>query len=290
LGWAIAQYRQSLAWARELSPATRAQREPFLRDACQKAGAAPLTKITRAVIEKGMAQRKPNPAKHFLYALRGLFKWLVDAKHCAHDPTAGLKAVLPESDGHPPWSQEWCRKFEAHWPRGTRERFDYDVLYYTGLRVGDAVRLTRQHIKDGGVRTEKTGKWHPIPIDELPELAAALEAAPPIALTFITAARGAPMNKHAFSARFRRAARAAGIPGSAHGLRKTRATLIVEAGGTEAELNASMAWSGTHMAQLYTKHRDEGLLARRAAAKVNEKRTSIPSPSEKVRAPERERQ
>jgi site-specific recombinase XerD len=291
-GWLIARYRETDnaegTWG-NLSPATRAQREPFLHEACNKAGTEPIARITRVVIEKSMAVRTPAMAKHFLYAMRGLFQWAVAAGHCTGDPTVGVKAMLPKSDGHLTWSADWCRMFEARWARGTPERLDYDVLYFTGLRIGDAVRLGRQHLNAGGIRAEKTGKWIPIPIDEMPELAVVLAAAPANALTFITGRGGRPMTSHAFGARFRRAARIAGVPGTAHGLRKTRATLIVEAGGTDAELNAFMGWTGTQMAQLYTRSRDQALLARRAAAKANEKRTSIPAPAIKVRALERKR-
>jgi integrase len=299
LGWAIEQYRQSAnakgAWG-NLSPATRAQREPFLYEAYDKHGHATLMQITRASIEKGMAKRQPNPAKHFFYAMRGLFQWLVAAQLCADDPTAGLKPICSKSDGHPPWPAEWCRKFEAYWPLGTQARVDFAVLYYTGLRVGDAVRFGRPHIRKDGmaiIRTEKTGEFAHIDTTQFPDLLAALAAGPVGELTFIATARGRPMNKSAFSARFRHAARLAGVRGSAHGLRKTRATLLVEAGANDAELNAFMAWRGTAMAQFYTRARDRELLARRAAEKMasaNENRTSIPAPADKVRAARRKPQ
>ena len=232
LGWAIEQYRQSAnakgTWA-NLSPATRAQREPFLCEACDKHGRATLTQITRASIEKGMAKRQPNPAKHFFYAMRGLFQWLVAVQLCADDPTAGLKPICPKSDGHPAWPAEWCRKFEAYWPLGTRARVDYAVLYYTGLRAGDAVRFGRPHVRKDGmaiIRTEKTGEFAHIDTTQFPDLLAVLAAGPVGELTFIATKRGRPMNKSAFSARFRRAARLAGVPGSAHGLRKTLRNVI----------------------------------------------------------------
>ncbi|WMT79350.1 hypothetical protein [Bradyrhizobium sp. Ash2021] len=38
-------------------------------------------------------------------------------------------------------------KFEARWPRGTRERVIFDILAYTGLRIGDVATLGRQHLK-----------------------------------------------------------------------------------------------------------------------------------------------
>ena len=85
-------------------------------------------KVTRSSIDRGMAARSPNTAKHFLYALRGLFQWGMKAQHCAHDPTAGLKPIQQHSDGHPVWPEAWCRQHEAYWPLGTQQRLDYDLL------------------------------------------------------------------------------------------------------------------------------------------------------------------
>jgi integrase len=283
LGWVVQRYRESAGakgtWG-DLALATRMQHEPFLRDAVMKAGREPISRITRAVIERGMAARSPNVARHFLYALRGLFRWAVAAQYCNVDPTSGLKPILLKTDGYPPWSEEWCRKFTAHWPVGTWERLAFDLLYWTGLRASDAVRIGRQHIQNGTliIRAKKNDKVVPIPI--APELQAALAAAPNSALTFIVGANDRPLKAATFSARFIRAAETAGVPGSAHGLRKTRATLLAEAGATEAELAAAMGWRGTAMAQLYTRSRNETLLAERAANKLA---TSIPAPIKKVR-------
>ena len=48
--------------------------------------------------------------------------------------------------------------YEKRWPVGTRQRIWLDVLLYTGLRRGDAVRLGRQHVRDGvaTIKSEKT--------------------------------------------------------------------------------------------------------------------------------------
>jgi integrase len=35
----------------------------------------------------------------------------------------------------------------ARWPRGSRERVIFDILAYTGLRIGDVAVLGRQHLK-----------------------------------------------------------------------------------------------------------------------------------------------
>ena len=83
--------------------------------------------------------------------------WAVKGKHTDSDPTRDLKTIRPRTEGHTPWPQEWCDAFEARWARGTRERLAYDVLLYTGFRIGDAVRVGRPHVKNGIItlRTEK---------------------------------------------------------------------------------------------------------------------------------------
>ena len=63
-------------------------------------------------------------------------------------------------NGFHTWTQEELDRFEAHWPTGTRERLAFDLLLYTGLRRGDAVRVGLQHVRDGviTIRTEKHRK------------------------------------------------------------------------------------------------------------------------------------
>jgi class 3 adenylate cyclase len=55
--------------------------------------------------------------------------------------------------------------------------------------------------------------------------------------------------------------RAAGVPGSAHGLRKIAATRAANAGATVAQLEAIFGWSGGRMASLYTRAADRRRLA-----------------------------
>jgi integrase len=130
-----------------------------------------------------------------------------------------------------------------------------------------------------------------IPLNKYPRLLAALAAGPVGELTFISGANGRPIKKGRLGDRFRAAARAAGVSGSAHGLRKTRATLATHAGASNAELEALMGWkSGSRMAELYTRSRDEALLAERLGDKMlADDRTngvdSIPAPHHKVPAP-----
>jgi hypothetical protein len=64
-GWVIERYRESSGvkgtWG-SLASGTRRLRELFLSEACTKAGREPLSRITRASIEKGVAARKNRQA------------------------------------------------------------------------------------------------------------------------------------------------------------------------------------------------------------------------------------
>jgi integrase len=232
------------------------------------AGNAPLSAITPKVIRAGLERRSrtPGQAAHFLNAMRALFRWAVKTQLMKADPTASIEAPVRSRDA-------------GRWPIGTRQRVWLDVLLYTGLRRGDAVRLGRQHVRDGiaTIKTEKTGTIVTIPI--LPVLAETLAAGPCGDLSLITGARGQPMANQSFSNEFAIACRAAGVPGSAHGVRKIAATRAANAGATVAELEAIFGWSGGKMASHYTRSADRQRLAERAMHKlVEQKRKSIVAP------------
>lgn len=269
LGWLIDRYRESAAWT-SLSLATRRQRENIFKHIVASAGNEQAVRIDRKTIAAGRDRRRntPNAARHFVQTMRGLYSWAAEAELVPADPTQGVSVPRSSTDGHHTWTEEECARFEAKWPLGTRERVAFDVLLYTGLRRGDAVKLGRPHVRDGvaSIRTEKTGEMVTIPI--LPPLAASIAAGPIGDLTFIAGKRGRPVTKESFGTWFREACNAAGVPGSAHGLRKAGATRAAENGATVAMLEALFGWRGGGMASLYTRKADRTRLAKDAAGKL----------------------
>lgn len=288
LAWLLERYRETSAWT-NLSMATRRQRENVFANVLKTAGGKPFALITNDAITDGRDRREatPHQARHFLDAMRGLFRWALKAKHVKADPTAGVENPARNSgDGFIPWTEDDVAAYEARWPIGTRQRVWLDVLLYTGLRRGDAVRIGRQHVRDGvgTIVTEKTDTTVTLPI--LPVLAATLKAGPCGDLAFICGERGQPLTKEGFGNLFREACREAKVPGSAHGVRKIAATRAANAGATVAELEAIFGWQGGSMASLYTRAADRKRLATRAMHKLaNNPETSIPAPDQKVRAP-----
>lgn len=276
LAWLIPRYRETSAWA-ALSMATRRQRENIFRHVLDTAGAQPFAKINQSTITAGRERRArtPDQARHFLDAMRGLFRWALNAGLVKADPTAGVSnPPRRKGDGFIPWTEEYVEAYERRWPIGTRQRVWLDVLLYTGLRRGDAVRFGRQHVRDsvGSIKTEKSGFTITVTLPILPVLADTLAAGPCGDLTFIAGEGGQPLTKESFGNLFRDACRKAGVPGSAHGVRKIAATRAANHGATVAQLEAIFGWSGGTMASHYTRSADRKRLAVEAMHKLGNDR------------------
>lgn len=269
LAWLIARYRDSLAWT-GLSHATRYQRELIFQKMIKGMGSEPFAEVSRSDIAETRDSLRKTPflAANFIKAARGLFRWALDADMIKEDPTATVKAKTPKTDGFHAWTEDEISKFEVRWPVGTRERLALALFLFTGLRRGDVAKIGRQHVRDGVlmIRAGKNGSEIVLPV--LPELERIIAATKTGDLVFIAKADGGPMEPESLGNWFKDACRGAGVPGSAHGLRKAGATRAAQNGATVAQLEAIFGWSGGNMAALYTKKADRVRLAREAIGKL----------------------
>jgi integrase len=280
LAWLIERYRETTAW-QKLSRATRRQRENVFRQVLATAGTRRVAYITKEAVAAGRDRRAatPSQARHYLDALRGLFRWAHDAQLTKSDPTHGVKdPARCKTEGFPTWTEEDVAAYEKRWPVGTRQRVWLDVLLYTGLRRGDAARLGRQHVRNGiaTLATEKNATIVSLPI--LPVLQRTLDAGPCGDLALVVGAKGQPFKKESFGNAFAEAARMAGVKKSCHGLRKIAATRCAENGATVPQMNAIFGWTGSRMALHYIEAADRKRLAAEAMDKLNIQRTSIVAP------------
>src|SRR4029077_9789073 len=98
---------------------------------------------------------------------RGLFRWALEAGMVKVDLTAGVKnPQRPKGDGFRPWTEDDVAAYEKCWPIGTRQRVWLDVMLYTGLRRGDAMRCgaarSPAYSRRGSLRRSKaTGSGGP---------------------------------------------------------------------------------------------------------------------------------
>lgn len=269
LGWLIVTYQESQTFAR-LAESTRAARARILDRIRASAGASKISSVTPEAVIKGRDKRTaPEAANSFLKTLSALFSWAVEHGHAKRNPVSGVKRIRTGSKGHHTWTEDEIAAFRAQHPLGTNARTLMEIALGTGLRISDAAVLGRQHVRDGVVtiRTKKTGVTVSIPL--MPELAEALAAVPQGQMLFVQTEAG-----HAFSIKsaggwFRAKCDAAGVPGSAHGLRKAAATRLADAGASEHQLMAVLGWKDPKEAAVYTREANRKRLASSAIALIS---------------------
>lgn len=270
--WLLKQYFNSINW-HNLAKDTKKQRELILMKVCDTIRDIPYREIRKTHIIAGVERRKEMPAaaQNFLKALNGLFNWAIEQGLLESNPALGVKKPpLKNKDGLPTWIEEDIEKYYHKWHHGTHERVWIDVLLYTGLRRGDAVRIGWKDVKDNIIhlKTEKSQFKTDVFLPILPELAKTLKTGPIGDETFICGKKGTKFTKESFGHAFLKACTQAGINKSAHGLRKLAATRAANSGATVPQLKALFGWTNDNMASLYTKSADRKKLALEAIKKL----------------------
>jgi len=236
-------------------------------------GDKPAASMRREHVVRLVAARsdRPQTANFLIKMLRVLMQHAVEMRLRDDDPTREVKLLKVKSDGIHSWTEVEIEQFERKHPIGSRERLAFALLLHTGQRRSDVIRMGRQHIEDDGmlrVRQDKTGAELKIPVT--PQLAEALAAMPSDNLTFLCTHLGQPFSAQGFSYWFKRACRNAGLAShcTAHGLRKSAARRLAEAGCTEHEIGAITGHASLHEVQRYTRGADQRRLAISAISKI----------------------
>ncbi len=166
------------------------------------------------------------------------------------------------------WSDEECAAFEARWSSGTVERRAYALALYTGQRKGDLVLMTRAHRKDGFIRVVQGKTGEELWVPEHRALSAELVAGEHMSL--LTTSQGKAFDAVYFGAWFADAIGKSGLPDDCvlHGLRKTAARKLAEAGATEEQIKAVTGHTTSHMVSHYTKGANQRKLATAAIHKL----------------------
>jgi len=155
-----------------------------------------------------------------------------------------------------------------------------------GWFIFGAVRMGRQHMRNGvlSIVQQKTGQDVHVPLH--PELKAAIDSLPFDNLTFLVTAQGKPFSPAGCTNWFREVAREAGLPDglSPHGLRKATCRRLAEAGCTPHEIMAISGHRSLAEVTRYTVEADRKGLAQRAVDRLDriEPRTETVKPIKSV--------
>lgn len=271
LQWLVEKYQTSTAW-KSLKPSTQRMRLNILKNVCKTGGKVLVPKIDRKVIAAGRDRRADTPAaaSNFMKVMNYLFEWAVDAGYAKSNPVTSVKRPKLKSTGHKPWTEEDVIAFyQKHGP-GTQARLALEMILFTGLRRGDVWKIGPQHIRNDvlEIRAEKNDALLHIPLH--PILKESLGRVTTGHLAYLlTPAHGRPFkSKESFGNWFAKVCGEADVKSRAHGIRKTVAQKLAEAGGSNAELKALFGWSSDAMAALYIRNADTKKLAVGAAEKL----------------------
>lgn len=270
LQWLFELYLASAHFA-SLAPATRAARRRILNRIAAENGQAPLHAITRESIVLGRERRAHaiEAANSFVKTMRAVFGWALDAGVIAVNPAADVKMLRVRTEGHHVWTREEIFRFLKHWPQGSKPRLAFMLMMFLGLRTCDVVRIGPQHIRNGRfdlATTQKTGVA--IKVDVMATLKAELAAAPAAGLVFLATEWGKPFSVKGFGQWFVRQCRAAGVPGTAHGVRKAASTLAADGAASEKDLQGLFGWTNPRQSATYTLKASRERAATRAALAI----------------------
>lgn len=213
----------------------------------------------------------PHAANNRLKVLKALFHWALDAGKVAANPARDVGKIKVRSDGHEPWTMDEIRRYLERHPQGTKARLAFNIFLYTGARKADAVALGRQMIQNGAIcfRQGKTGEWVRTPIAR--SLADEISNLPADQMIFLVTQHGKPFTANGFGNWFRKRCDEAGVSKSAHGLRKSAATIAANRGATENEIMSFGGWASPAEAARYTKSANREKLAGGVVRRLEQK-------------------
>ncbi len=275
-----------------MAPLTQGVRRRALERIRETAGSEKA--LTPDVIRADLKNYHGHAQHTQLKMWRGFCKYLMHIDALKIDPSKDMvRAPVVKSDGHIPWTHDDIEMFRNHHALNTHPRMAFELLYYTGASMVDAVRLGPGSIRPGGwlsYRRSKTGTLVEIPFSrELPHFAQsfkrdldllhkAIEAQPDKHMTYIVTGgvnnRGQIKSRSvkAASSWFSRQAAAAGVQGkTAHGLRKSRDMEIAANNGSATAIMSWLGHSTLVEASRYIKMFDK----RRALSISNSEQTGV---------------
>jgi integrase len=231
----------------------------------------PLSRMTVEAVEV-LRDRKiytPESANARLKAMRQVFKWGVKRKLAPINATRDVEYFKSGSIGFHTWTPEEVQQFEARHPIGSKARLALALLLFTGQRRSDNIRFGKQHARGGKLTfTQHKGRNRKpkrliLPI--LPALQRVIDGTVGGDLTFLVNDWGRPFTDAGFGNKFRDWCNQADLQHcSAHGLRKSGATIAANNGATSRQLMAIFGWDTLKEAERYTRNADQQRLAESA--------------------------
>lgn len=271
--WMVKLFERSTEF-KALSDSTRKHYARYLGYANEnfrnKAGRSwPVEIITaeHAVQIRDKFAHQAGTANAILRSIGALYAWAKKPgrRYVKENIASGVDEL--ETGEHQPWPLELIEEALDD----PAIRLPVALLYFTGQRIGDVVKLGRGNLSRGviALTQQKTGTALRIAIHK--RLAEIIEAdAPKDAMVFLLSERGGPATAGGIRQRIQKWALGRGHKVVPHGLRKNAVNALLVAGCSSAEVSAITGQS-MEMIEHYAKQRDNEGLSRSAILKFEQK-------------------
>lgn len=204
----------------------------------------------------------PGAANQAVRAMGALFAWGCENEKVRENPAKGIK--------------KFSAKPHLEWPDALLEEALADpqvgmpvaLLFFTGQRIDDAVKMNWADIRAGEIRVYNQKKDKHLWVAILPELAERLDRGEKTATTILTNANGRPWTQSGLRQKLQDWAKERGRKVVPHGLRKNAVNALFEAGCTAAEVSGITDQS-IGMLEHYAKGVNKLALGRAAVVKLD---------------------
>jgi enterobacteria phage integrase len=218
-------------------------------------------------IFSAMADR-PAAAMDLRKKLKALFTLAIKLGWRRDDPTAATDSY--KLGTWHTWEDDEVEAFEKRWPVGTRQRFAFDLLIFTGQRSSDVRRMRWTDARGSKIRVKQAKTGAELMIHRHPDLEPSLEAFRRDVGTMVLTEFGRPFTEKGFGNWMADAIDEAGLPDRCvtHGIRKAAARRLAEAGCTAHEIASITGHKSLKEVQRYTEAVARTTLAESAIGKV----------------------
>lgn len=234
-------------------------------------GRAPMDQVKRKhildILDKNITG---NASRNlFLSVVSVIYRYARERDMTNANPTDAIRSF--DVGTHEPWPEELLEAALAS--DSNRIRLAVHLLYYTGQRIGDVVKLRWSDIRSGALvvtpqKTQRYNKMLRVPLHSA--LEAELERTAKTGITIITGRMGKPITQRPLRDELQAFAAELGFEIVPHGLRKNAVNSLLEAGCTPHEV-AAITGQSFQMIEHYARRVSQHRLGEAAIFKLERK-------------------
>jgi integrase len=268
----------------KLADSTRRNWSPWLDRIAEYFGGLSIAQFDRPERIRPVIRRwrhgfadKPRSADYGMQVLSRVLSYAVDPLgKIAVNPCEGIKRIYSGNRSEIIWTDADIARIKMTCSEEVAHAID--LASYTGLRLGDLLRLSWSHVGHDAIviTTGKSKHRREAIIPLYDDLKNALAAIPKRSTTILTNSKARPWTKDGFGSSFNKAKIAASMSDANlhfHDLRGTAATRFYVAGIPERVIAEIMAWEEEHVARIIRRYVDRTAATRAILRHLNEKRT-----------------